>query len=90
MMSARNHRMAPPPQSPDIAGGMIDIALAYLAARETEKRRNASKNALIRHQTKLNQMEDSRLALEQFNDSIIRTLNTAQSDAETDGKAGEK
>ncbi|MBD3702014.1 hypothetical protein IE986_08355 [Klebsiella pneumoniae] len=69
---------------------MIDIALAYLAARETEKRRNASKNALIRHQTKLNQMEDSRLALEQFNDSIIRTLNTAQSDAETDGKAGEK
>lgn len=33
-------------------------------------------------------MEDSRLALEQFNDSIIRTLNTAQSDAETDGKAG--
>lgn len=78
------------PSIPDIARGMIDIALAYLAAQETEKCWKVSTNALIRHQTKLNQIEDSRLALEQSNDSIIRTLNTAQPDTETSGKAGEE
>ncbi|CAM8186521.1 TPA: hypothetical protein MBF27_003549 [Klebsiella pneumoniae] len=78
------------PSIPDIARGLIDIALAYLAAYETEKPRNASQNALIRHQTKLNQIECSPLALEQCNDSIIRTLNTVQPDSETDGKAGKK
>ncbi|WP_130997130.1 hypothetical protein [Klebsiella variicola] len=78
------------PSIPDIARGMIDIALAYLAAQEAQRRRDTSSGALIRHQTKLNMMEDSRLALEQFNDSILRTVNAAQPDAETGGKAGEE
>ncbi|MDC7940287.1 hypothetical protein [Raoultella ornithinolytica] len=42
------------PSIPDIARGLIDIALAYLATQEDQRRRDTPSGALIRHQTKIN------------------------------------
>ncbi|HDX9240052.1 TPA: hypothetical protein RQP16_003581 [Klebsiella michiganensis] len=42
------------PSIPDIARGMIDIALAYLATQEDQRRRDTPSGSLIRHQTKIN------------------------------------
>ncbi|HED3411477.1 TPA: hypothetical protein R4126_001952 [Klebsiella michiganensis] len=42
------------PSIPDIARGMIDIALAYLETQKDQRRRDTPSGALIRHQTKIN------------------------------------
>lgn len=42
------------PSIPDIARGLLDIALADLATQEDQRRREIPSEALIRHQTKIN------------------------------------